>query len=78
MPEDDWPIYELIDATIYRKSKDGKTLVLANPLLVHLEGPVIVQGHVEVEPKQLPNREYSKFALQQHRLLTLSQWFDQM
>ncbi|KAL2268698.1 hypothetical protein VTJ83DRAFT_3544 [Remersonia thermophila] len=43
--EDEWPIFELNNATIYRK--DGRTL--ANPLLVHVEGPLIVRGHVVVD-----------------------------
>ncbi|KAL1838861.1 hypothetical protein VTJ49DRAFT_2114 [Mycothermus thermophilus] len=43
--EDEWPIFELKNATIYRK--DGRTL--ANPLLVHVEGPLIVRGHVMVD-----------------------------
>jgi len=48
----DWPEYVLTDATIYRK--DGKTL--ANPLLVQLEGSLVVRGHVEFnDPNLLPN-----------------------
>ncbi|KAK3378515.1 hypothetical protein B0H63DRAFT_525738 [Podospora didyma] len=44
LPDNDWPCYVLDDAVIYRK--DGHTL--ANPLLVHLEGPLIVRGKLEV------------------------------
>ncbi|KAL2136390.1 hypothetical protein VTI74DRAFT_4034 [Chaetomium olivicolor] len=50
--DSEWPCYVLTDATIYRK--DGKTL--ANPLLVHVEGPLVVRGLLEVdEDKILPN-----------------------
>ncbi|AEO56936.1 hypothetical protein MYCTH_2302469 [Thermothelomyces thermophilus ATCC 42464] len=52
VPDSEWPCYVLTDATIYRS--DGKTL--ANPLLVHLEGPLIVRGLLEVdEDKLVPN-----------------------
>jgi hypothetical protein len=43
VPDVDWPIYVLTDATIYRK--DGKTL--ANPLLVNVQGPMVVRGFLE-------------------------------
>jgi hypothetical protein len=50
--DNDWPCYVLKDATVYRK--DGKTL--ANPLLVHLEGPLVVRGILEVaEDEQMHN-----------------------
>ncbi|KAK4151804.1 hypothetical protein C8A00DRAFT_45036 [Chaetomidium leptoderma] len=40
-----WHCYVLTDATIYRK--DGKTL--ANPLLVNIQGPLVVRGYLEVD-----------------------------
>ncbi|KAK0739832.1 hypothetical protein B0T21DRAFT_382779 [Apiosordaria backusii] len=43
--ENEWPCFVLSDATIYRK--DGKTL--ANPLMVHAEGPLVVQGLLEID-----------------------------
>ena len=56
MPDNDWPCYVLSDATIYRK--DGRTV--ANPLLVHAQGPLIVRGLLEVdEDKLVPNRKLS-------------------
>lgn len=45
----DWPSYVLSDATIYRS--DGKTL--ANPLLVQLEGSLVVRGCAEVDDANL-------------------------
>ncbi|KAK4148076.1 uncharacterized protein C8A04DRAFT_8602 [Dichotomopilus funicola] len=45
VPDSDWPCYVLRDATIYRK--DGETL--ANPLLVHLEGPLVIRGIFDVD-----------------------------
>ncbi|KAH6641613.1 hypothetical protein F5144DRAFT_643045 [Chaetomium tenue] len=52
LPDNDWPCYVLTDATIYQK--DGRTL--GNPLLVHLQGPLIVRGLLEVdEDKLVPN-----------------------
>ncbi|KAK3296892.1 uncharacterized protein B0H64DRAFT_113059 [Chaetomium fimeti] len=52
MPDNDWPCYVLTDATIYRK--DGRTV--ANPLLVHVQGSLIVRGLLEVdEDKLVPN-----------------------
>ncbi|KAK4245850.1 hypothetical protein C7999DRAFT_15995 [Corynascus novoguineensis] len=52
MPDSEWPCYVLSDATIYRN--DGKTL--ANPLLAHVQEPLIVRGLLEVdEDKLLPN-----------------------
>ncbi|KAH6840812.1 hypothetical protein B0I37DRAFT_438240 [Chaetomium sp. MPI-CAGE-AT-0009] len=52
VPDNDWPCYVLTDATIYRK--DGRTV--ANPLLVHVQGPLIVRGLLEVdEDKLVPN-----------------------
>ncbi|KAL2016698.1 hypothetical protein VTK56DRAFT_3161 [Thermocarpiscus australiensis] len=47
--DNDWPCYVLTDATIYRK--DGKTL--ANPLLVHAQGPLVVRGFLEVDEDDL-------------------------
>ncbi|AEO63448.1 uncharacterized protein THITE_2108723 [Thermothielavioides terrestris NRRL 8126] len=56
IPDSEWPCYVLTEATIYRRLRDGKTLVLANPLLVHVEGPLVVHGYLEVdEDKLLPN-----------------------
>ncbi|KAL2162625.1 hypothetical protein VTH06DRAFT_6461 [Thermothelomyces fergusii] len=49
VPDSEWPCYVLTDATIYRS--DGETL--ANPLLVHLEGPLIVRGLLEVDEDKL-------------------------
>ncbi|KAL2152554.1 hypothetical protein VTH82DRAFT_5738 [Thermothelomyces myriococcoides] len=49
VPDSEWPCYVLTDATIYRS--DGKTL--ANPLLVHLEGPLIIRGLLEVDEDKL-------------------------
>lgn len=49
VPDNDWPCYVLTDATIYRK--DGKTL--ANPLLVHLQGPLVIRGLLEVDDDDL-------------------------
>ncbi|KAK4172462.1 hypothetical protein QBC36DRAFT_314808 [Triangularia setosa] len=43
--EVEWPCFVLSDATIYRK--DGKTL--ANPLMVHAEGPLAVHGLLEID-----------------------------
>ena len=44
----------MTDATIYQK--DGKTL--GNPLLVHVEGPLVVRGLLGVDEDRLvPNRE---------------------
>ena len=64
IPDDDWPGYVLNDATIYRK--DGKTL--ANPLLLSLEGSLVVRGQLEIdEPKLLPNRKSSLSLLLNHR-----------
>lgn len=58
--DNDWPVYVLTDATIYRK--DGITL--ANPLLVHLQGPIVVRGFLEVEEDELlHNREPTSFGL---------------
>lgn len=45
LPDCDWPCYVLTDATIYLK--DGKTL--ANPLLVHVHGPLVVRGLLEAD-----------------------------
>ncbi|KAK4241434.1 hypothetical protein C8A03DRAFT_12313 [Achaetomium macrosporum] len=51
-PDNEWPCYVLTDATIYRK--DGKAL--ANPLLVNVQGPVVVRGFLEeVHGENLPN-----------------------
>jgi len=51
---DDWPCYVLTDAAIYRN--DGVTL--ANPLFVHLEGPVLVRGYLEgVDDMNTKHRE---------------------
>ncbi|GAB1315041.1 hypothetical protein MFIFM68171_05251 [Madurella fahalii] len=49
IPDNDWPCYVLTDATIYRK--DGKTL--ANPLLVHVQGPLVIRGLLEVDDDEL-------------------------
>ena len=46
--EDDWPIFILNDAIVYRP--DGVTM--ANAILVAKEGPCIVRGRVEVEDKE--------------------------
>ncbi|KAK4204298.1 hypothetical protein QBC40DRAFT_273184 [Triangularia verruculosa] len=42
---DKWPCFVLLDATIYRK--DGKTI--ANPLMVHAEGPLVIHGLLEID-----------------------------
>ena len=64
IPDDDWPGYVLNDATIYRK--DGKTL--ANPLLLSLEGNLVVRGQLEIDdPDLLPNRKSSLSLLLTHR-----------
>ncbi len=47
----DWPTYVLSDATIYRQ--DGKTL--ANPLLLPLEGSVVIRGRLEYDESVLSN-----------------------
>ncbi|KJR80714.1 uncharacterized protein SPSK_05026 [Sporothrix schenckii 1099-18] len=46
--EDDWPIFVLSDAIVYRP--DGVTL--ANAVLVAQEGPCIVRGRLEVDDKE--------------------------
>jgi len=58
MHDSEWPTYVLEDAVIYRSDK--KTL--ANPLFVHLEGPLIVRGRVEVDSDNQQNfiRAYPK------------------
>ncbi|KAK4670356.1 uncharacterized protein QC763_210970 [Podospora pseudopauciseta] len=43
--EGEWPCFVLSDAIIYRK--DGKTL--ANPLMVHSEGPLVIRGLLEID-----------------------------
>ncbi|KAK0664440.1 hypothetical protein QBC41DRAFT_233908 [Cercophora samala] len=43
--EGEWPCFVLSDATVYRK--DGKTL--ANPLMVHSEGPFVIHGLLEID-----------------------------
>ncbi|KAK0727266.1 hypothetical protein B0T26DRAFT_640010 [Lasiosphaeria miniovina] len=45
VPYSNWPCYVLTDAVIYQK--DGTTL--ANPLLVHVEGPMIIRGKLEID-----------------------------
>lgn len=44
---DDWPCFELTDATVYHR--DG---TLANLLHVDLEGPFIVRGRLQIEKDQ--------------------------
>ncbi|CAK7275276.1 hypothetical protein SEPCBS119000_006611 [Sporothrix epigloea] len=46
--EDDWPIFSLYDAIVYRP--DGVTM--ANAILVSKEGPCIVRGRLEVDDKE--------------------------
>ncbi|CAK7204048.1 hypothetical protein SEUCBS139899_006799 [Sporothrix eucalyptigena] len=46
--EDDWPIFVLNDAIVYRP--DGVTM--ANAILVAKEGPCTVRGRLEVEDKE--------------------------
>ncbi|CAK7230902.1 hypothetical protein SBRCBS47491_007747 [Sporothrix bragantina] len=46
--EDDWPIFMLNDAVVYRP--DGVTM--ANAILVAKEGPCIVRGRLEVDDKE--------------------------
>ncbi|CAK7220617.1 hypothetical protein SCUCBS95973_004219 [Sporothrix curviconia] len=46
--EDDWPIFMLNDAIVYRS--DGVTM--ANAVLVAKEGPCIVRGRLEVDDKE--------------------------
>ncbi|KAK4189624.1 hypothetical protein QBC35DRAFT_379721 [Podospora australis] len=54
----EWPTYVLTDATVYRK--DGRTI--ANPLLVHVEGPLVIRGHLEIDdPTLVPNLLRSSF-----------------
>jgi hypothetical protein len=55
VPANDWPTYVLNDATVYRK--DGKTL--ANPLLLPLEGSVVIRGRIEADDNVLSNRKSS-------------------
>ncbi|ROW02000.1 hypothetical protein VMCG_05651 [Cytospora schulzeri] len=45
---DDWPIFELKDAVVYRKSKDGR-LVIANVCNVDLEGPFVIRGKLDID-----------------------------
>lgn len=52
-PDDELPCYVLTDAAIYHK--DGRTL--ANPLLVHLQGPMVVRGFFEIGDDELQKRE---------------------
>ncbi|KAK0636216.1 hypothetical protein B0T17DRAFT_482119 [Bombardia bombarda] len=44
-PDDNWPVFVLTDAVIYRA--DGTTL--ANPLHTHLDGPMIIRGRLELD-----------------------------
>lgn len=46
--EDDWPIFSLYDAIVYRP--DGVTM--ANAILVSKEGPCIVRGRLEIDDKE--------------------------
>lgn len=48
---DDWPIFELKDAVVYRKSKDGQ-LVIANVCNVDLEGPFVIRGKLDIDLDQ--------------------------
>lgn len=45
---DAWPIFELKDAVVYRKSKDGQ-LVIANVCNVDLEGPFVIRGKLDID-----------------------------
>lgn len=57
MPDEDWPCYVLTDATVYRS--DGRTI--ANPLHVHLEGPMIIRGKLVVDNEDevaISNRKF--------------------
>lgn len=40
-----WPCYVLTEATVYRS--DGRTI--ANPLHVHLEGPMVIRGKLVID-----------------------------
>ncbi len=64
VPDDDWPGYVLNDATVYRK--DGKTP--ANPLLLSLEGNLVVRGQLEVDdPDCIANGKSGLSLLLNHR-----------
>lgn len=56
---DDWPIFELKDAVVYRKSKDGQ-LVIANVCNVDLEGPFVIRGKLDIDVDQ---KDFSTFLL---------------
>lgn len=45
---DDWPIFVLSEAIIYRKTQNGQ-LEQANACNVDLEGPFIIRGKLEVD-----------------------------
>lgn len=47
--DDEWPCFVLKDAVIYQK--DG--VRIANPLLVDIEGPFIVRGHLDIDEEDL-------------------------
>ncbi len=67
--EHGWPTFFLTDAVIYRM--DGRTL--GNPLLVDLEGPFIIRGHLEVdEEEHEPLRTSSALMLKRFSSLTFN------
>lgn len=47
--ENDWPIFVLKEATIYRN--DGRTL--GNPLMAYIESPYVIRGILEVDDPKL-------------------------
>lgn len=60
VPDSEWPCYVLHDATIYWK--DGQTL--ANPLLVHLQGPLVIRGILDdVEEDLVSNRTFRVYGI---------------
>ena len=54
---DEWAIFVLNDATVYRKGRR----TLANPLEMDYEGPLVVRGRLDIETKeQAKRRTYTR------------------
>lgn len=44
-PENDWPIFELVDTTVYKQD----TTTIANALDVLLDGPFVIRGTLVID-----------------------------
>ena len=55
---DNWPVFLLKDAVVYRKSKDGQ-LSIANVCNVDTEGPFLVRGQLDIDLSDFDQRKCS-------------------